>query len=99
MWKCDCSEEKKDQIQKQTEEEFRQAKGMFEAKRIAGEAPPVDTLVDETAFDLDPYKYSSLKRIWRVTALVLMFLDRMRRETSWNGPLDVVEISPAENQI
>ena len=96
MWKCDYSEEKKDKIRKQTEEEFRQAEVMFEAKLIAGEAPPVDKLVDETSFDLDPYKYSSLKRMWRVTALVLRFLDRLRRKTSWNGPLDAVEISHAD---
>ena len=96
MWKCDYSEEKKDKIRKQTEEEFRQAKVMFEAKLIAGEAPPVDKLVYETPFDLDPYKYSSMKRMWRVTALVLRFLDRLRRKTSWNGPLDAVEISRAE---
>ena len=56
----------------------------------------MDTLVDETSFDSDPYKYSSLKRIWRVTALVLMFLDKLRQKTSWNGPLDAVEISRAE---
>ena len=48
MWKCDYSEEKKDKIRKQTEEEFRQTEVMFEAKLIAGEAPPVDKLVDET---------------------------------------------------
>ena len=61
MQKCDYSEEKKEEIRKQTEEEFRQAKVMFEAKLIAGKAPPVDKLVDEAPFDLYPNKYSSLK--------------------------------------
>ena len=44
-------------------------KVMFEAKLLAGKAPPVDKLVDET-FDLDPYTYSSLKIMWSVTASV-----------------------------
>ena len=34
MWKCDYSEEKKDKIRKQTEEEFRQAEVIFEGKLI-----------------------------------------------------------------
>ena len=81
IWKCDYSEEKKEEILKQTEEEFRQAKVMFEAKLIAGEAPQVDKHVDDTPFDLDPYRYSSLKRMWCVAALVLRFLDRLRQKT------------------
>ena len=68
IWKCDYSEEKKEEILKQTEEDFSQAKVMFEAKLMAGEAPSVNKLVDETLFDLDPYKYSSLKILWGVTA-------------------------------
>ena len=54
---------------------------MFEAKLMAGEAPSVDKPVDETLFDLDPYKYSSLKILWGVTAFVLRILDRLRQKT------------------
>ena len=37
--------------------------------------------------------------MWRVTALVLRFLDRLTQKTSWNGPLDAVEISHAEKML
>ena len=64
--KCGNVMKRKKKFPKPTEEEFGQAKIMFEAKLIAGEARPVD-------FGLSPYKYSSWKRVWCVLALVLRF--------------------------
>ena len=69
---------------------------MFEAKLVLGEAPTEGELVVETPYGLDISKFSSLTRLWRVTALVLRFLDKLRKKTDRNGPLDATEISRAE---
>ena len=84
---------RKDVITTQTESEFKRTKVMYEAKLVAGEGP---TDID-FPFSIDINRYSLLTKLWRVTALVIRFIRKLREESDLTGPLEATEIINAEN--
>ena len=66
---------------------------MYEAKLVAGEGP---TDID-SPFSIDINWYSSLTKLWRITALVIRFIRKLRKQSDLTGPLEATEIINAEN--
>ena len=52
--------------------------------------------ISNAPFGLDPQRFSSVTRLWRVTALALRFVSKMRKKSTQNGPLKADEIEAAE---
>ena len=66
---------------------------VYEAKLVASEGP---TDID-SPFSIDISRYSSLTKLWRITALVIRFIRKLRKESDLTGPLEATEIINAEN--
>ena len=96
-WEHDLSKKQKQEAQSQTETEYRKSQTMYEAKLVAGEGPIGDRIVKSTApFCIDIGRFSSLLRLWRVTALSERFINKLRNKTNKSGALDESEIAKAE---
>ena len=92
-WNYETSSAQKEVITTQTESEFKRTKVMYEAKLVASEGP---TDID-SPFSIDINRYSSLTKLWRITALVIRFIRKLRKESDLTGPLEATEIINAEN--
>ena len=96
-WQHDLSEKQKQEAQSQTETDNRKSHIMYEAKLVAGEGSIVDRIVKSTApFGIDIGIFSSLIRLFRVTALSERFLNILRNKTNKSGALDEYEIAKTE---
>ena len=98
VWNCQVVSDQSDEVKAQTESEYRKVKVMFEAKLMAGEDHSENMTVQSlnAPFNLNLEKFSSVTRLWRVTALALRFVNKLRKKTNQNGPLDATEITNAE---
>ena len=92
QWKYDTSGTQKDDIAAETASEVKKTKVMYEAKLVAGEGPTETG----TPFSIDINRFSLLTKLWRVTALVIRYIRKLRKETDITGPLDASEIANAE---
>ena len=92
-WNYKTSSAQKDVITTQTESEFKRTKVMYEAKLVAGEG----TTDIDSPFSIDINRYSSLTKLWWVTALVIRFIRKLRKQSDLTGPLEATEIINAEN--
>ena len=98
VWNCQVVSDQSDEVKAQTESEYRKVKVMFEAKLMAGEDHSENMTVQSlnAPFNLNLEKFSSVTRLWRVTILALRFVNKLRKKTNQNGPLDATEITNAE---
>ena len=98
VWNCQVVSDQSDEVKAQTESEYRKVKVMFEAKLMAWEDHSDNMTVQSlnAPFNLNLEKFSSVTRLWRVTALALRFVNKLRKKTNQNGPLDATEITNAE---
>ena len=92
QWKYDTSGTQKDDIAAETASEVKKTKVMYEAKLVAGEGPTETG----TPFSIDINRFSLLTKLCRVTALVIRYIRKLRKETDITGPLDASEIANAE---
>ena len=96
-WQRELTDKQKEEVQTQTESEYRKTQVMFEAKLVAGEGPTGDRIVEsKSPFGIDIRRFSSLTKLLRVTALSERFVDKLRKKISRSGPLDESEIANAE---
>ena len=72
VWQCEDSDKQSVEVRSQTESEFRKEKILFEAKLMAGEdhSENITNQLLNSPFNLNLQKFSSVTRLWRVTALV-----------------------------
>ena len=91
-------EDQSDEVRSQTESEFRKANILFEAKLMAGEdhSEIMSNQFINAPFNLNLQKFSSVTRLWRVPALALRFVNKLRKKTNQHGPLDANEMELAE---
>ena len=61
---------------------------------MAGEGQSED--LKDSPFGLNPEEFSSVARLWRITALALRFVDKVRKKTRQCGPPDTNELTKAE---
>ena len=66
---------------------------LFEAKLVAGERSPE---LKEHPFNIDVEQLSSLTKLFRATAWVIRFIEKLRKRTNLSGLLKSSEISKAE---
>lgn len=98
VWKSEDIDKQSEEIRTETKSEFRGTKVLFEAKLVAGEGLSENRngKLQEDPFNLNIVNFSSVTRLWRVTALVVRFIDKLRKKTSHFGPLHPNEITKAE---
>ena len=94
MWKYADIDKQSEEVRSQTESEFLKTKVLFEAKLMAGEGQSED--LKDSPFSLNPQEFSSVARLWRITALALRFVDKVRKKTRHCGPPDTNELTKAE---
>lgn len=96
-WQPELTAKQKEEIQTETESEYRKTKVMFEAKLVAGEGPATGRNVEsKTPYGIDIRRYSSLTKLLRVTALAERFVNNLKTKSNRSGPLDESEIDNAE---
>ena len=98
VWKCEDIVKQSEAVKSDIESEFRKTKVLFETKLVAGEGPSQvrKGILQEAPFNLDITNFSSVTKLWRVTALVVRFIDKLRKNTGPVGPLGPTEITKAE---
>ncbi|MEW8544196.1 MAG: integrase [Candidatus Thiodiazotropha sp.] len=98
VWKCEDIDKQSEEVKSDTESEFRRTEVLFETRLVAEEGPSQirKGILQETPFNLNINSYSSVIKLWRVTALALRFVDRLRKKTSPMDPLHPDEIAKAE---
>ena len=71
---------------------------MFETRLVAGEGPSQvrKGILQEASFNFDITNFSSVTKLWRITALVVRFIDKLRKNTGPVGPLGPTVITKAE---
>ena len=97
VWKYEDNGDKSEEIEAKPESVLNKEGVLFETKLVAGEDHS-ETMnkISNTPFGLDPQRFSSVTRLWRVTALSLRFVSKMRKKSTQNGPLKADEIEAAE---
>ena len=63
---------------------------LFEAKLVAGEG---SLELKEKPFNIDVERFSSFTKLFRATAWVIRFIEKLRKRTNLSGPLKSTEIS------
>ena len=87
-----------EEVSSQTESEFRITNILFEAKLMSGEDHSVimtNQLIN-APFNLNLQKFSSVTRLWGVTALALKFVNKLKMKTNQHGPINANEMELAE---
>lgn len=96
-WQPELTDKQKEEIQTETESEYRKTMVMFEAKLVAGEGPATGRNVEsKTPYGIDIRRFSSLTKLLRVTALAKRFVNNLKTKSNRSGPLDESEIDNAE---
>ena len=95
MWNY---EDQYEEVRSQTESEFRKTNILFEAKLMAGEdhSEIMTNQFINAPFNLNLQNFSSVTRLWQVTALALRFVNKLRKKTNQHGPLNANEMELAE---
>ena len=97
VWKYEDNGDNSEEIGAKPESLLNKEGVLFETKLVAGEDHS-ETMnkISNAPFGLDPQRFSSVTRLWRVTALALRFVSKMRKKSTQNGPLKADEIEAAE---
>ena len=78
------------------ESEYRVPKVLFEAKLLVKEGPAGKLESFDNPFCLDVEKFSSLSRLIRVSAWILRFVKKLKRNRQLHGPLSSAELNEAK---
>lgn len=98
VWKYDNVIKQSEEVRSQIESELKKGGVMFEAKLVAGEghSESMHNQKLNAPFNLKLEKFSTVAKLWRVTALALRFVNKLRKKTNQHGPPDASEIANAE---
>ena len=98
VWKCEDGDKQSVEAKYQIESELRKGKILFEAKLMAGEnhSENMTNQLLNYPFNLNLQKFSSVTKLWRVTALALNFVNKLRKKKTQHGPLTAQDMEIAE---
>ena len=96
-WQRELTDKQKEEVQTQTESEYRKTQVMFEAKLVAGEGPTRDRIVEsKSQFGIDIRRFFIPDKMFACDSTVWKIVNKLRKKTGESGPLNESEIANAE---